>query len=167
MSEYLDEFGRYNPAVIGIVLAIDPIILPAIKKELVEAIKEMDGDDRCYLYHPDNTEMPRWTGETIGKIANYKQPRNMNIGDAVQQVSDVLSFEDDDARKYGFVFYDYYDVNFDFRLKRALKSTDVDFAFYNLDRDVLSVEESIFLEHIAGLSDYILKTYKGDNYGKK
>jgi len=100
------NFQEYHPLLVGIVLDISlrhhadsRRHIDIIKAELTKAISPLEErDDRVYLYHPDNNEIPSHQGEAISRIADYRTPLLVEA-EAIKKTLEMIGMEDHHLRK--------------------------------------------------------------------
>jgi hypothetical protein len=118
-----EEYHPYNPIVIGLVLNIEKDI-SKVKKQLIDVIKDLEADDRGYVYHPDNLEILKHSGPVVASIANYIHPKDFDIEIALKQTLILAGMEDDDSKKHVFVIVDDYEEDWTYRLNKAIKMNE-------------------------------------------
>ena len=96
---------EYDPVLLGFIVDVNRRRLKSVKKSLVEAVSKMESDEKSYMYYPGHGDMPRWPGEAVASIANYK-PAEIDLRHGIKQVLNLMAMEDDDARRYLFVILD-------------------------------------------------------------
>jgi len=96
---------EYDPVLLAFILDVKPMILPQVKEQLVEAVSQMESDEKAYIYHPGNANIPRWVGQAVGCVANYK-PAKIDFKTAYKTVLGLMAEEDYDARRFLFVVID-------------------------------------------------------------
>lgn len=96
---------EYDPTLLGFVVDVNPKYLQIVKDQLVEVVSQMESDEKAYIYHPTSNEIPRWVGQAVGSIANYK-PAKIDLRKAFKKILALMFQEDNDARRYLFVVTD-------------------------------------------------------------
>jgi hypothetical protein len=109
-SEYILERREmiereYDPVLLAFILDVKPMRLSKVKEQLVEAVSQMESDEKAYIYHPDNASIPRWVGQAVGCVANYKSA-DIDFKTAYKTVLGLMAEEDYDARRFLFVVVD-------------------------------------------------------------
>jgi len=92
----------YDPALLGFVVDVPQNMLAAVKEQLVSVVSRIESDEKAYIYHINNNSIPRWTGEAVAAVANFKICR-VRPTEAVKKILDLWSLEDPDAERY--IFY--------------------------------------------------------------
>jgi hypothetical protein len=96
---------EYDPVLLSFVLDIKPMALRKVKEQLVEVVSQMESDEKAYIYHPGNENIPRWIGQAVGCVANYKSAQ-INFKTAYKAILGLMAEEDYDARRFLFVVVD-------------------------------------------------------------
>jgi hypothetical protein len=168
----MDEFDRYTPHFIGIVLDIaNQKQLESVSRQIIQMVQKIEGDDRIYI--GGTGEMKRWRGQMIASVATYNRPLDFDIGKTIQDVMEKFSSEDSDARKLVFVFTDCYKSSFSYNVKISLavnERRDLGNEVYvygignNYDKGLESVCNAtckfLHLEDYSGLDRLIMSHYK-------
>jgi hypothetical protein len=92
----------YNPILLGFVVDVSPDMLLIVKNQLISVAGKMESDEKAYIYHPNSLSIPRWPGESVAAIANYKHLPFKGIN-AVKKILDLWSLEDPDTERL--IFY--------------------------------------------------------------
>lgn len=169
---------EYDPALLGFVLFVQADKLPKVKDAIVQAVFEMESDERAYIYRPGSTHIARWPGEAVGQIANYKHSDHfpLRFSEPIDHTVSLMAEEDEDAKRHIFIIIDHTVPYMNYELKRGMKTDlQVDFAgegtcnFYIIDlgagADFTEAIEShprcVYVSlKPEELGDFILKTYK-------
>ena len=119
----MDEFDRYFPRFVGIVLDICNLgRLQDISNQIIRIIPKIERDD---CFHIAGTgELKRYRGEMIAAAAVYRRPYDFNVGKAMQNVMELFSQQDSDAKKTVLVFTDCYTTAFQHNVKICLTIND-------------------------------------------
>jgi len=137
----------YKPVILGFVVDLSAQTLPAVKHQVIECVRHLEADDRCYVYHPDDLEMAIHAGPVVAAISNYMHPQDFDLEIAIKQTILMLGMEDQDTDKYIFALVDKYPTNWEHQLKNALRldlkeNARCQFTFFNFSKhDVSKLEE--------------------------
>lgn len=97
--EMPDGYEDYHAHVIGFVLDISGRqhdgrrLLDVLKEQLVKIIQSREGDDRVYIYHPNNETLPARHGSSVAQVSNYETPIPFNLRKALLTTMDIVAQE--------------------------------------------------------------------------
>ena len=164
---------EYDPSLLTFIIDVHNDKLQKVKDELVEAVRHMESDEKAYLYHPNNNQIPRWPGAAVGMIANFF-PSKIKWRKAFNHCIALSLEEDEDAARFFYIIIDHLDETFYHSFKRALsysKQIDItgcgifDFYILGLDCDLSEfsiLDDKVFVQNlqIENLSEFIINSYK-------
>lgn len=116
-----EEFFSYKSLVLGFILDVAPQRLQEVKTALVEAVMQLESDDRAYIFHPDDLEVKRNRGAVVGSIARYEHPTNFEISHALKHLVYLVGGEDEMSDKHIFVIVDELEEKSKYQIASALK----------------------------------------------
>lgn len=94
-----------QPVLLGFILNTNPQLVHDISLEIINSIQGLDGDERAYIYQPNNNYICRWVGEAVGVVANYRSIQ-FSTSQAVKETISMFSEMDINLKKYVFVITD-------------------------------------------------------------
>lgn len=147
----------YEPLLISFILDLSPNNLKLVKTQLVEIVRKLDLDDRCYIFHENYLEIPRYKGESIGNIANYKHFYDFNLADSIRYVSS-LTEQEEDYKKFTFAIIDRSKDFNPLRIKRYSKNLHI----IDLGSNELPTVEVQQL-NVDGITNFINNLIKASN----
>ena len=117
----------YDPALLGFIVDVPQKMVAAVKDQLISVVSRMESDEKAYIYHENNNAIPRWSGEAVAAISNFR------IGYvkptvAIKKIMDLWSLEDPDAERYIFYIADSLEESQRRRVERLL-NTNADAAW--------------------------------------
>lgn len=91
------------PTFMGFVLNIKRNSVNDFKKVLTRSFEGMLEGDLAYVFHPENNLFPQYTNESIGFLAKYKAPLDLNPSDALKKTLLALHTKNSRADKHIFL----------------------------------------------------------------
>lgn len=143
----------FNPKSIGIIFDISlnhyngSRIIDLIKKDLIDFAVKLGLNSGIYVSHPDWHDVPRNQGESVFYISSYKEPISFNLGNALEQASDLINVQEGD--KYIFFITDRYSNKINNQVKKTLdfyECSDCRFIFIGIGDNY--DKESFFNYHM-------------------
>jgi hypothetical protein len=101
------DFCQHPRLLVGLVLDLSPQhhrdsrrYLDIIKAQLVEVIVSLgESDDRVYIYHPDQQDIPAHQGVTIARLMDYETPAPFGECAAIGYTLALLAQQDEPVRR--------------------------------------------------------------------
>ena len=173
----MSEFFSYNPAILGFILDLSPLCLVKVKEQLVDAVKDIESDDKGYVYHPSDLKIKRNPGPVVASISNYEHPHDFDLVTGIRQVVYLMGMEDYDANKFVFSIVDDYDESNYYGIVQAMKldlkeDYNCQFVFLNVKTRHIGLEDFVeihprcrylYVENTDKLTEIILEIYKDYN----
>tara|TARA_Y100000034_G_scaffold129283_1_gene185441 strand:+ start:175 stop:897 length:723 start_codon:yes stop_codon:yes gene_type:complete len=143
---------EYTPTIVGLVLDVSKSEgMAAAKQALVKFFAHFNNEDRIYLYGPNNTDIPRRRGETLGKVMNHNHHK-IRMGLAIKQCVWLMDAEDEeDYKKIIFVITDGINPLHNYEIRKALfydREGEFEFVFLCLDDEAFNrLDLNLHREH--------------------
>jgi len=159
---------EYDPVLLGFIVDVNRRRLKSVKEAIISAICKMESDEMAYIYYPSHGDIPRWPGEAVASIANYK-PVKVDLRHGIKRVLSLMAKEDEDAKRYLFVILDELSPIQD-KLTRILEQNNIPIwerqnigvRFCIFDGDMPNSTDvcKFFQADTENLGKFILNTYK-------